>query len=79
MNIPNNLRTQLSSNIYSKKNQIKEHLIFLRGLLKDHKFSNETYYFKGDILNAINYYKRQLNFVNEQIRTHEQECFKFGL
>ena len=78
MNIPSNLRTQLSSNMYSKKNQIKEHLIFLRGLLQDHKFSTETYYFKTDIIKAIDYYKRQLNYVNEQIRTYEQECFKFG-
>lgn len=68
-----------SSNIYSKKSQLVNHIQYLRDILQNQKFTNEIIYSNRLLIDSIKYFKSLLKQVENEILIHEQRCFPFGL
>ncbi len=68
----------LSTNIYSKKTQLVNHIQFLKDVLQNQKFTNEYIYHNQDLIKSIKYFKSKLKQLEHEILRHEQTHFPFG-
>ena len=69
----------LSSNKYSKRLQLQDHIQFLKDVLNNQKFSNEILYDNNRIIDSIKYYNNMLEHLIRDIKVFEVQCYPFGL
>ena len=67
-----------SSNMYTKRNQLVQHIRTLQDTLQNQKFSNEHFYRTNVLIDSIQYWKKQLNKLENDIKTFEQHSMHFG-
>lgn len=74
-----NPQKPFSTNIYSKRSQLVNHIQLLRDILQNQKFTNEIRYHNQDLIHSIKHFKNVLKHHNKEILKFETLGFPFGL